>query len=117
MKIWSFKENLAEGEAASCMKKVLFVLMVFQFSKKRSQFCSVFKRLSLGFGAHPACRRAGKHVSLLLFGISAAFSGMSRIYDWFDEVKAGIAFLLAEHLSTQVYIALKNDIRLKQGLI
>lgn len=68
------------------MKKVLFPLMVFQFSKKRSQFYSVFQRLHLGFGAHPACRRAGRHVLLLLLGIPAAFSGMSRIYDWFDEV-------------------------------
>lgn len=99
------------------MKKVLFVLMVSQFSKKQSQFYPVFQRLHLGFGAHPACRRAGRHVLLLLLGISAAFSGTSRIYDWFDEVEAGIAFLLAEHLSTQVYTALKNDIRLKQSLI
>jgi len=51
------------------------------------------------------------------FGISAAFSGMSRIYGWFDEVKAGTAFLWLEHLSRQVYTTPKNCIRLEQDLI
>lgn len=51
------------------------------------------------------------------FGVPAVFSDRCRIYHWFEEVKAGIAFLLAVHLRGQVYTAPKNYIRLEQSLI
>lgn len=114
MEIRSLRENLSGEKAASCIRKVVFIFVVFQLAKSNHSFTWFLKAFIWGLGLVLHATDLGNTVC---FGISVVLSDRCKIYDWFDEVKAGMAFLLAEHLSGQFYTAPKNYIRLEQSLI
>lgn len=64
--------------------------MVFQLAKSNQSF-TWFLQVFIWDLGH--ILPSGDLENVACFGISAAFSGTFRIYGWFDEVKAGTAFL------------------------